>query len=290
MTLDGCAGCHTLITKKLAAPGASIYFDSNVVFAGDTNTNGGYASVYVDATNISLYGGVIAGGQGGTGLNIGPVFSGDTANVTNIKWWGLTVHDVGGSGIYVGGEQNQSSVWLGTSNIDVGADVSAVGQQPENDPHAVKGTGLHAIYVGGSPADPPGTWQVSNSKFSIYSHDTSQCVGDAQVGQSVSSTEFWVRADNLSYVGSASWAAGYAFDLWTASPGTYTDKNITVHDIESYNTAGPTVTDSSLGSGPVTVEYGRATKALTNGPANTYYGGNAFGVSSYVAYQNIAQS
>jgi hypothetical protein len=260
------------------------------VFAGDTSTSVGYAAVYVDATNINLYGGVIAGGQGGTGLNIGPVFSGDTSDVTNVTWWGLKVHDVGGSGIYVGGEQNSSGVWLGTSNVDVDAEVWAVGQEPQNDPHAVKGTGIHAIYVGGSPSDPPGTWQVANSRFSIYSHDTSQCLGDAQVGQSVSNSEFWVRSYNLTYVGSASWAAGYAFDLWTSAPGSYTDKNITVHELEAYNTAGPTVTASSLGSGPVTVEYGRATKVLTNGNANTYYGGKAFGTSPYVTYQNIAQS
>jgi hypothetical protein len=290
MTIDGCAGCHTLITKKLAAPGASIYFDSNVIFAGDTNTSGGYASVYVDATNISLYGAVIAGGQGGFGLDIGPVFSNDTSNVTNIKWWGLTVHDVGSSGIYVGGSQNSSGTWLGTSNIDVDADVSAVGEQPQNDPHAVKGTGLHALYVGGSPSDPPGTWQVANSKFSIYTHDTSKCLGDVQVGQSVSNTEFWVHAYNLTYVGSANWAASYALGLWTAAPNNYMDSNITAHDLESYNTTGPTVADSSLGSGPVTVEYGRATQVLTNPNAKSYYGGNAYGASPYVTYQNIGQS
>jgi hypothetical protein len=290
MTIDGCAGCHTLITKKVSAPGASIYFDSNVVFAGDTNTGFGYASVTVDATNISLYGGVIAGGQGGFGLDIGPQLSSDTGNVTNIKWWGLKVHDVGSTGIYSGGEQNSSGVWLGASNIDVDAEVWAVGQQPENDPHAVKGTGMHALYVGGSPADPPGTWQVANSKFSIYTHDTSTCVGDVQVGQSVSNTEFWVRAYNLSYVGSANWAAGYAFDLWTAAPSSYMDSNITAHDVEAYNTAGPTVVDSSLGSGPVTIEYGRATNVLTNPNAKGYYGGNAFGASKYVNYLNIAQS
>jgi hypothetical protein len=244
----------------------------------------------VDATNISLYGGVIAGGQGGFGLDIGPQLSSDTGNVTNIKWWGIKVHDIGSSGIYVGGEVNSSGVWLGASNVDVDAEVWAVGQQPQNDPHVVKGTGLHAVYVGGSPSDPAGAWQVANSKFSIYSHDTAKCLGDVQVGQSVSNTEFWVRASNLTYVGSTDWAAAYAFDLWTAAPGSYMDKNITVHDVEAYNTAGPTVADSSLGSGPVTVEYGRATSVLTNSKANAYYGGKAFGVSKYVTYNDVAQS
>jgi hypothetical protein len=289
LTIDGCAGCHTLILKKLAAPGAKIYLDDNVVFAGDT-TIPGYAAVYVDATNISLYGGTIAGGQGGHGLQIGPVFSGDTSNVTNITWWGITIHDVGGSGIFVGGEQNRYGSWLGTSNIDVDADVSAVGQQPQLDPHTVKGTGLHALYVGGSSSDPPGIWQVANSKFSIYTHDTSQCAGDAQIGQSVTTTEFWVHAHNLTYTGTATWATGYALTLWTAAPGLYTNHDITVHDVESNTTTGPTVVDSSLGSGPVTIQYGRATNALTNPQAATYYAHNAFGTSPYVTYQNIAQS
>jgi hypothetical protein len=293
LTFDGCPGCTTTITRKLAAPGASIYFDSNVTFAGDTNVcpTPAYPSVLVDATNISLFGGVAtSAGSGVAGIEISPGYSGDTVDVINIRWWGVKIHDVGGNGIYVGGSRNSAGTWLGTSNIDVDAEIWASGKLPQCDVHQVKGTGIHSAYIGGSPYDPPGTWMVQNSKFSLLEHDNVASVGDTQVGQSVYNTELWIRAYNQTYLGTTDWAAGSAIGLWTAAGGSYMTRNVTFHDVESNNTKGPTVVTGSLGSGPVTVEYGRATNALTNPATYTYYGGKAFQANPYVTYQNIAQS
>jgi hypothetical protein len=293
MTLDGCPTCHTAIDKKLTAPGASIYFDSNVVFGGDSNTNVGYESVGIHGSNISLYGGVIAGGQANAGLKIGPAYSSETVATTNIKWWGLKVHDVGGSGIYVGGEKNSAGVWLGASNIDIDAEVWAVSQQPQNDTHCANngscGTGNHALYAGGSPSDPPGVVMVNNSKFSIYEHDISQCVGDSQVGQSTQNSEFWIRANNLSFTDPThgGWTAARAFTPWTGVSASTTDKNITVHDVEAHNVSGPVVFTESLGSGPVTVEYGRGVSVLTWSVANSYFSGNPYQPNSNVTYQDV---
>jgi hypothetical protein len=287
MTLDGCSSCHTVINKRLSSP-ASIYFDSNVVFAGDNRTSVGYASVYVDGSNINLYGGQIAGGTANGGLNVGPAFTSDTQGTSNIRWWGLKIHDVGGGGILAGGLKNSSGVWLGSSNLDFDVETWNVGTQPQLDPHTVKGTGVHAIYVGSTPSDPPGTVMVNNSKFSVYSHDTSKCVGDAQVGQSVQNTEFWIRAANLSFINTSyGWSAARAFTPWNASVNSYTDKNITVHDVEGHNLTGPVVAADSLSTGPIVVEYGRGASVLTNSTANSYYSGNAFYKNSNITYQNI---
>lgn len=289
MTLDGCAGCNTSVLKKLAAPGASIYFDSNVTFAGDTNTTVGYPAVFIDATNISFYGGVVTGGQAGDGVKIGPGLSTDTADVVGIKWWGLKVHDVGASGVYVGGNSINGK-WLTTSNIDIDAEVWNIGLQQQNDSHSVKGTGLHALYVGGSNVDPPGGVSNSNSKFSIYSHDITLAVGDAEIGQAAQNDEFWVRVKNLSFAPTGTsngWGAARAFTPWTASLNSFTDKNLILHDVEAINITGPVVVADSLGSGPITVEYGRGTSVLQNAAANSYFGGHAYQPNANMIYQDV---
>jgi hypothetical protein len=287
MTIDGKAGGHTTINKFLSSP-ASIYFDSNVVFAGDTNNNVvGWNAVYIDGANINLYGGTVAGGLGSGGIKVGPGYSTDTQTVKKIKWWGVKIHDVGGTGLYVGGGRNGAGTFVGTDNIDFDAEVWNVGLNYATDPHAVKGTGLHALYIGGSD-DPPGGVSVNHSKFSVYTHDTSKCAGDAQVGPATQNTEFWVRANNLSFYNTTSgWTAARAFTPWTAGANSYTDANITVHDVEGHNLTGPVVFTESLGSGPVTVEYGRAVNVLTWSTANSYFGANPYQPNSHVTYQNV---
>jgi len=287
LKIDGCAGCHTDIQKRLSSP-ASIYFDSNVVFAGDTNTTVGYYSVGIEAMNIYMYGGQVAGGQANDGIRVGPNFSAATAGADNVRWWGLKIHDTGGTGILAGGLKNSSGVWLGSNNIDIDAEIWNVCQQPQNDPHTVKGTGQHAIYVGNTSSDPPGAIMLNNSKFSIYSHDTSTCVGDAQIGQSVQNSEFWVRVANLPFADSAGgWTAARAMTPWTGASSPYNDKNIIVHDVEAHNISGPVVATDSLHSGPVTVEYGRAVSTLTWSTAKSYFNSNPFQPNSNVIYQNI---
>jgi hypothetical protein len=288
MTLDGNVGGHTTINKFLSSP-ASIYFDSNVVFAGDTNNNViGWNSVYIDGANINLYGGTISGGTGNGGLKIGPGYSTDTQTVKNIKWWGLKIHDIGGTGVYVGGGRNGAGTFVGTDNIDIDAEAWNVGLNLASDPHSVNGTGLHAIYIGGTD-DPPGGVSVNHSKFSIYSHDTSTCVGDAQVGPATQNTEFWIRANNLSYYNTTNggWTAARAFTPWTAGVNSYTNANITVHDVEAHNVTGPVVFTESLGSGPVTVEYGRGVNVLTWPTAYSYFKGNPYEPNNHITYQNV---
>jgi hypothetical protein len=295
MNIDGCStdSCHTVINKFLSSP-ASIYFDSNVIFKGDTRTTaGGFSSVYIDGSNINLYGGQIAGGQASGGLNVGPAFSNDTKGTSNIRWWGLKIHDVGGGGVLAGGEKNSAGVWLGSSNLDLDVETWNVGMQPQNDPHCnnngVCGTGIHAIYIGSSPSDPPGAVLVNNSKFSVYSHDTTQCLGDAQVGQSVQNSEFWIRAENLSFINSSrgAWTAARAFTPWTQTVNSYTDQNITVHDVEAHNVIGPVVFTEALGSGPVTVEYGRGLNVLQTSQVQSYYNNNPYQPNSHITYQNV---
>jgi hypothetical protein len=288
MNLDGCSGCHTDIFKRLSAP-ASIYFDSNVVFGGDSRTTVGFPSVEINATNIYMYGGQVAGGQANDGIRVGMINTSDTAGPNNVRWWGVKIHGTGGTGILAGGGKNSSGTWVGSNNLDFDAEIYNICQQPQNDPHDVDGTGIHAIYVGNTSSDPPGTIMLNNSKFSIYSHDTSTCVGDAQVGQSVQNSEFWVRVANLPYFDSAhgGWTAARALSPWTGASSPYNDKNIIVHDVEAHNISGPVVATDSLHSGPVTVEYGRAVSTLTWSTAKSYFNSNPFQPNSNIIYQDV---
>jgi hypothetical protein len=288
MTLDGTSGGHTDILKRLSSP-ASIYFDSNVVFAGDSRTTVGYPSVEINASNIYMYGGQVSGGQANDGIRAGLLFSNDTAGPTNIRWWGVKIHGTGGTGILAGGGQNSAGTWIGSNNLDFDAEIWDICQQPQNDPHDVDGTGIHGIYVGNTSSDPPGTVMVNNSKFSIYSHDTKTCVGDVQMGQSVQNSEFWIRVANLPYFDSShgGWTAARAMTPWVGSASPYSDKNITVHDVEAHNISGPVVFDEQLRSGPVTIEYGRGVNVLTWATAYSYYNGNPYQPNSNIIYQNV---
>ena len=291
MKLAGCPSCTTNIVKHLSSP-ASIYFDSNVVFAGDsTTTKVGNSSVNVDASNIYMYGGQVAGGMANEGVRVGPSFGNDTQNVSNIRWWGLKVHDVGGGGVDSFGEKNTAGVFLGSDHLDFDIETWNLGlNSTVIDPHCQNGacgTGVHAIYIGGG-FEPPGMVYVNNSKFSVYTHDTADCVGDAQVGESVQNTELWIRGANLSFTHPAGgWTAARVFTPWNGAASTYNDANITVHDVEGHNISGQIVSTDSLSSGPITVEYGRAVNALTWSTANSYYSGKPFQPNSHVAYQNV---
>lgn len=163
---------------------------SGVIDWGDTRFTGGGArdlnAVWVRTTGLRMSGGLVSNPTGH-----GILFH-ESQDVT---WHGFKVDGVAGSGVRVFGPGGT------VERIDLKGEVTNIGNDLTLDPHAEKGTGLHAAYIGGVGSP------VLDSLFDIYAHDCA--TGSIQVGQS-SRCKFWIRAHNLTKVATQQ-TAGNAF-------------------------------------------------------------------------------
>jgi hypothetical protein len=233
MTLTG----EIVFGQKLSAP-ADIHFDAGVKFTG-TAVGTLLPAVWIHGSNLRLYGGDVSG-QGNDCVRVGAASS-DSTGPTNIRWWGATIHDCGGTGFSA-----QASTHPNTG-LDIAADISHAGENLALDPHAEKGTGLHGAYLGGGNA-------VTSGRFVLTVHD--QPTGAAlQGGANLQNSDIWLRADRITFKSTSVAGAGNALQLWGGQ-----DKNVVVHDLEADNLAGRAVETESLtaGTGNI-VNYARAT-------------------------------
>ena len=97
-------------------------------------------------------------------------------------WWDFKVDGVGGSGVRVFGPNAP------VDGLTLSGAVTNIGNDLSLDPHAEKGTGLHAAYIGGVGHS------VRTGRFAIQAHDCK--TGSIQVGQS-DGCRFWIKAKNL---------------------------------------------------------------------------------------------
>ena len=238
MTLSG----EIVFAQKLSAP-ASIHFDSGVKFTG-TAAGTMLPAVWIHASNLYLYGGDVTG-QGNDCVRIGAA-SADTSGPTNIRWWGATIHDCGGTGF-----STQASTYP-NSGLDIAAEIWHAGQNLALDPHLEKGTGLHGAYIGGGNAPTSG-------RFAFYIHD--QPTGAAlQAGANLQNSDIWLRAERITFKSTSIAGGGNALQLWGSN-----DKNITIHDLEANTLTGRAVETESLTAGTGNnVNYARATNVAVS--------------------------
>lgn len=232
MTISG----QVIFGQKLSSP-AEIHFDPGVYFTG-TAAGTQLPSVWIHGSNLQLYGGDVRG-LGNDCVKV-MAASADTSGPTNIRWWGVKLHDCGGNGFSAQGNKYPNS------NLDISAEVWNAGQNLALDPHAVKGTGLHGAYIGGG--DSP-----TSGRFVFDVHD--QPTGAAlEAGANLQNADIWLRAARLTWSGTPG-LAGNAFQPWGSS-----NKNVVVHDLEVTDITGHALFDESLsgGSGNV-VQYARST-------------------------------
>jgi hypothetical protein len=235
MTLSG----EIVFGQKLSAP-AEIHFDAGVKFTG-TAAGTLLPAVWIHGSNLRLYGGDVSG-MGNDCVRVG-ASSADSSGPTNIRWWGATIHDCGGTGFSA-----QASTYP-NSGLDISAEIWNCGQNLALDPHIEKGTGLHGVYIGGGNAPTSG-------RFMFYVHD--QATGAAlQAGANLQNSDIWLRADRITFHSTSLAGGGNALQLWGGN-----DKNITVHDLEADTLAGRAVETESLTAGTgIIVGYARATHA-----------------------------
>jgi len=123
-------------------------------YAGTSNA---HALFMHDLTNVTIYGGAVAGANGGTGA----VLYGNTNNLT---WLDGYIHDVGGGGMQLAGIVPAGSAST-IQNCTIRLEVNHWSLHPAFDSHNDKGTGFHGIICHG------GTGAIKNNTFMLYAHD-----------------------------------------------------------------------------------------------------------------------
>jgi hypothetical protein len=230
MTLSG----EIVFGQKLSAP-ADIHFDAGVYFTG-TAAGTKLPAVWIHGSNLRLYGGDVSG-LGNDCVKVSAASS-DSSGPSNIRWWGVKLHDCGANGFAAQGAGYPNT------NLDIQAEIWNAGRTLALDPHAVKGTGLHGAYIGGGNAPTTG-------RFIFYVHD--QPTGAAvQAGSNLQDSDLWIRAERLTWSGTAG-LAGNAFQPWGGS-----NKAVVVHELQVSDVTGHALFDESLTGGSVTVQYARA--------------------------------
>lgn len=227
---------ETVFSKALAAP-AEIRFDSGCRFTG-TAKGSQLPAVWLNGQrNVRMYGGDIVN-PGGVGILC---YTGDH------HWWDFKAHDcaIHGGACYAVG---------GPVAADLRGEVWNCGLDLTLDPHAEKGTGLHAWYWADSKPDPV------SGRIVLDVHD--QPTGAAlQLGPGARDVEVAIRANRLTFP-AQSQIAGNAFQPWTYNGVSPT--NIRVRYLEAHDCQGRAVDGGNGSFVNVTVEYGRASNMCLN--------------------------
>jgi hypothetical protein len=163
----------------------------------------------------------------------------DPGGPTNIRWWGVKIHDCAANGLSVQGS------YYPNTGLDIAAEIWAAGQNLSLDPHAERGTGLHGAYLGGAAT-------VSSGRFLLNVHD--QPTGAAvSIGANLQDSEVWIKANRITFQ-AVQQVAGNAVQLWSNH-----NKNIVIRDIEASALAGRVVETDALSAGTgLSVSYARA--------------------------------
>jgi hypothetical protein len=144
-----------LLHKRLS-DWAEVRFDSATKFVGVSSAERLPAVWLANDAHIRFYGGDVSdsasGGMAGTGVVV--------YDSSYVSWWGVTVHDVGGAGIYLAGIKKASD------HLDFKGDVYDWGQNLKWDPHTEKGTGLQGINVADSQ------YGVNESQLAFHVHNS----------------------------------------------------------------------------------------------------------------------
>lgn len=238
-----------VISAELPAPGAVIDLGTGpnaVRFRAESHDP--LPAVWIHhARNLILLGGDVSNPHGGDGVDInGPT--------TRLTWWGLSVHDVGGSGI--GALPGGGPI----AHVDLEARVTRWGMNPALDPHREKGTGFHAAIL----ADVEGA-VFNGNRVAI---DASHGPGDAiEIGNPTSAGEIKGNTIILSakdlYFDAKSAVAGNGLQLWGRVPVGARVTYLVTHDTQGRAVDANGVSPG-VSMGGVRIEYGRAFSCCRN--------------------------
>jgi hypothetical protein len=157
------------------------------------------------------------------------------SNTVNFQWWGARIHDCAATGFHPHGNV------AANTGMDVSLEIWNCGLDYSFDPHAEKGTGLHASYLGAGG-------EPTSGRFVIVGYD--QPSGAiAQIGNHLEDSELWVDGRRATFV-AQSQVAGNVLQWWG------NNRNVIVHYVYGEDLAGRVSNAIGSHSGCV-VEKGR---------------------------------
>ena len=235
-----------LVIKNAFGPREIDLAGVKIVYTGTEQDNGVWLN---NAKNLYIFGGDISTSDTG-GVCLRDYGS------QHVLWWGFTAHDCGGTGFQaqaIGGPVDhndfQGTIWK-------------VGQNLAWDPHAEKGTGLHAANLW----DANQTGNFTNNRFAFYAHDipVGACVefGNNQPSSQATGNVLYLKCVNATNVAKMQ-TGGNALQIWGDTNTLGLDvKYLEAHNLQGFGLrAGISSGQTAKG---VTIEYGRATHTNQN--------------------------
>lgn len=226
---------------------------AGVTFTGSTSTNVSHALALSACENLRIYDGTLSNSLGNAAL-----WQQDCRNMT---WWGFYIQNVAGMGyISQGLVRTQYGLDMRGRITNCGTDYLRL------DPHAEKGTGIHAAYIGGGSFTTGGTFVIE-----AWDQHTGAAI---QAGANANDCDVWLKATNITF-NAVSQVAGNAFQLWGATA------NFNIKYLLANNVARAVETDGMYGTNnpTIVVEYARTTNARKSPAYRTGYG---------VTYQDVS--
>jgi hypothetical protein len=261
---------ETIISRQLSS-WAVVDLGSFVTFEYPGGKN--FPAVYLDnPTHIRIYGGIVTTDRAG-----GACIS--SHGMQDILWWGFYVHDCGGTGVGLSPVPQDGSPIV---DNDLQGEITRCGLNLAWDPHAEKGSGLHAVNL-----DDNGGFAFSGNRFAFYIHD--QPSGAAiEYGASARTNSIppqnnviYEKAVNLTFVSHVQ-TGGNAIQFWGINGQTADIKYLEVHNAQGYGLFDGGMYSGTTLSG-VTVEYGRASHTNLN---PRYAGHDPWDSAHGVVYRN----
>jgi hypothetical protein len=245
-TVSSSSAAALVIKNRLSAPAEIDLTGVKIVYTGTEEDNGVWLN---NAKNLYIFGGDISTSDTG-GVCLRDYGS------QHVLWWGFTAHDCGGTGFQaqaIGGPVDhndfQGTIWK-------------VGQNLAWDPHAERGTGLHAANLW----DANQTGNFTNNRFAFYAHDipVGACVefGNNQPSSQATGNVLYLKCVNATNVAKMQ-TGGNALQIWGDTNTLGLDvKYLEAHNLQGFGLrAGISSGQTAKG---VTIEYGRATHTNQN--------------------------
>ena len=258
-TVSSSSSAALIIKNRLSAPAEIDLTGVKIVYTGTRQENGVWLN---NASNLYIFGGDISTS------NTGGVCLRDYGS-QNVLWWGFNAHNCGATGFQA------QAIGGPVDHDDFQGTISKVGQNLAWDPHAEKGTGLHAANLW----DANQTANFTNNRFAFYAHDipVGACVefGNNQPSSQATGNVLYLKCVNASDVAQMQ-TGGNALQIW----GDTKRLGLDVKYLEGKDLQGFCLRTNGISSGQtargVIIEYGRATNTNQNpryagqGPWDSY--------------------
>jgi hypothetical protein len=241
---------ETIIGNRLSAPAELDLTGVTFDYGGGANVPAVYLN---DPSNLRIFGGTATTEKTGGFCIV-------AHGAQHVLWWGFYVHDCGNSGVYL------ATIQAPFTDNDFQGEITRAGLNLNWDPHAEKGTGLHAALLWDSSTY---TYDYSGNRFAFYIHDQPSgagiSYGSGAAAPNMAGNVIIEKAANLTDV-ALSQCGGNGLQFWGAGGYGVDVKYLEVNTAEGRALDAVGTWSSNLQG--VKLEYGRASNTNLNTQMN----------------------